>query len=172
MLESPAATRATADSDRSEPRSGIRRLLADPRKIIGYSLLWGCGVGWWVTIGAMTDHGLLAAPGPAPFLAFVMLGYYTLCGWAGVSLVRGDKKAATLAILVQLPQLLHIQTDYLVIRVICGLSALVWWAPGGHGVHVGAASMYMLAWGDLGLPLGFAVNLIPVAILGYFWSHD
>jgi hypothetical protein len=107
----------------------------------------------------------------ALLLMAVVFGYFTFCGWAGVSLLRGRAVGRTLAIVAQFPQLLQLQTDVVFFSFLSGFSVVIYFGDIGPGFFVGLSSVAFFGWGDSTRPFVVGVNIVAWIILSYFYGE-
>jgi hypothetical protein len=158
-----------------EPSSGgssfWQRWIANPPKLIAYSLIWGTATGTWALVQSLFGEDIL--PRSAVTLAFLVffLGYYTVCGVAGVLLVRGSRRAKVPVILALVPQLVQLQGPGILYQLVCGVYATIFVVRPGttfeFGLDFGFTSTFSMQLGDVAPPLGIAVNVVAAAMLWY-----
>jgi hypothetical protein len=148
-----------------------RRWLANPRKLIAYSLLWGAAFGTWGAINLT-----IAAPGavlrwPNVVIYGTVLLFYTTAGWAGLALVRDDPRGLTAAIIAQLPQLIQFHNARLNYVLLCGVYGNVSFTTAGDvDWQVGWQSVFSFRLGTTGLTTGVGINIVGLIVLRYLWK--
>jgi hypothetical protein len=148
-----------------------RRWIANPPRLIAYSLIWGAATGTWALVQSLFGEDILQQS--VVTLAFIVffLGYYTVCGVAGVLLVRGSRRATVPVVLALIPQLLQLQGPGILYQLACGVYATIFVVRPGttveFGLDFGFTSSLSIQLGDVGPPLGIAVNVVAAAMLWY-----
>ena len=148
-----------------------RRWIANPPKLIAYSLIWGAATGTWALVQSLLSGDILQRSVVTLAPLIIILGYYTVCGVAGVLLVRGSRRARVPVVLALIPQLLQLQGPGILYQLACGVYATIFVVRPGtvveFGLDFGFTSTFSMQLGDVAPPLGIAVNIVAAAMLWY-----
>jgi hypothetical protein len=168
-------TEMTPERSPRESSSGAssfwQRWIANPPKLIAYSLIWGTATGTWALVQSLFNDSVLQRSAVTLALIVVFLSYYTVCGVAGVLLVRGSRRSRVPVVLALTPQLLQLQGPGILYQLACGVYATIFVVRPGttveFGLDFGFTSTLSIQLGDVGFPLGIAVNIVAAAMLWY-----
>jgi len=144
----------------------VERWIANPRSLIGYSLLLGAIAGTSMWAGY-----LLAGVSVTIWFLLGAVAYYTFAGYAGVNLLRRVPSADFWAMAALIPQVVQFQFDRIIFRIVCGLHLTL--TIGGGRIDFGLGALTVVQVGAVPgtLPPMVAFNFVPVLLISYLWHQ-
>ena len=147
-------------------RTFVERWIANPRRLIAYSLLLGAvaGTSIWAQYvwrgGSFSLWFLLSA-----------FAYYSLAGYAGVKLIKEAPSADLWALGALVPQVPQFQFGSIIYRIVCGLHVTL--TIGNGDINFGFGALTVVQVGIVGqdLPTMVAINFVPLLLISYLWHQ-